>query len=425
VEEYTRAFERLVITCDHRESEHHTIIRYIGGLNESLRNIVELQHYTILDEVCSLAHKVELQKKAELKKEPPKPLTCRCPFNKASYRLPLKPQNPTSGPSNHKPNDPRPPLNLYEKRRCHKCHSFGHIALECSNRKVINLVEYQTLEEAKCGETGSDKEVHLMEAVKEHVEETDEGELLLLRRALNGHKGANHEEQRENIFHTRCTINGQVCSLIVDGGSCANVASTTLKEKLNLKPEPQPQPYFIQWLNQGKGLHVSHLCLISFSIGKSYYDELWCDIIPMDAYHILSRRPWLYDRKVMHDGFLNTYTLHKDGRKITLAPLAPRQITKPKTKETSKDGDVYLSFLEPTLQAEHHEYKPFKEMILLTPSQNDQIESPSHFLAIQLLRSFSMSSPMRFPLDFPQKEPYNTRLISFLEPSSLINLLIG
>lgn len=64
-----------------------------------------------------------------------------------------------------------------------------------------------------------------MEVMEEHVEEANDGELHVLRKALSGHKGANHEEQRENIFHTRCTFNGQVCSLIVDGGNCTNMAS--------------------------------------------------------------------------------------------------------------------------------------------------------------------------------------------------------
>jgi len=128
-------------------------------------------------------------------------------------------------------------------------------------------------------------------------------------------KDSNWEERRETIFHTRCTINGCVCSLIVNGGSCANVTSTTLVEKLQLKVEPHPHLYSIQWLNQGKGLQVSTRCLINFSIGKSYLDKLWRDIIPMDACHILLGRPWLYDWKVMHDGHLNMYTLHKNGRK--------------------------------------------------------------------------------------------------------------
>ena len=143
----------------------------------------------------------------------------------------------------------------------------------------------------------------------------------------------------------------------MDGGSCINVASTTLVDKLQLKAEPHPHPYYIQWLNQGKGLQVSSRCLVALSIRKSYVDKLWFDVLPMDAYHVLLGGPWLFDRRVIYDGYHNTYTLLKDGRKIALAPLTPHQISKPKPKEESKGGEILLSLLEPTLLATHHEYK--------------------------------------------------------------------
>jgi len=84
------------------------------------------------------------------------------------------------------------------------------------------------------------------------VEEADEVELLVLRRTLSSFKG-DKEEQRENIFHSRYTIQEKVCSLITDGGSCANVTSSNMVEKLNLQAMTHPHPYTIQWLNQGKG----------------------------------------------------------------------------------------------------------------------------------------------------------------------------
>jgi len=132
------------------------------------------------------------------------------------------------------------------------------------------------------------------EEQEEVVEEADEGELLVLRRTMSGLK-SEKEEQRENIFHSRCTVQGKVCSLIIDGGSCTNVASSSMVEKLSLQATAHPHPYTIQWLNQGKGLQVNSRCLISLSIGKNYQDELWCDIISMDACHMLLGRPWLFD----------------------------------------------------------------------------------------------------------------------------------
>jgi len=48
----------------------------------------------------------------------------------------------------------------------------------------------------------------------------------------------------------------------------------------------------------------------------------------MDACHILLGRPWLFDRKVMHNGYLNIYSFVKDDKKVTLAPLTPSQLQK-------------------------------------------------------------------------------------------------
>ena len=39
--------------------------------------------------------------------------------------------------------------------------------------------------------------------------------MLVLRRVLSGQKGGK-VEQRENIFHSRCMVQGKVCSMIID-----------------------------------------------------------------------------------------------------------------------------------------------------------------------------------------------------------------
>ena len=51
--------------------------------------------------------------------------------------------------------------------------------------------------------------------------------------------------QRENIFHTRCHIQNKVCSMIINGGSCANVTSDTIVKKLNLSCIKHPRPYIL------------------------------------------------------------------------------------------------------------------------------------------------------------------------------------
>ena len=62
------------------------------------------------------------------------------------------------------------------------------------------------------------------------------------------------------------------------GGSCTNVASTTLVEKLNLPTLKHPRLYKLQWLNDCGEVKVNKQVLVSFSIGK-YKDEVLCDVL--------------------------------------------------------------------------------------------------------------------------------------------------
>ena len=99
-------------------------------------------------------------------------------------------------------------------------------------------------EQEQEGELEGESEGNLEVRQEEVEEEANAGEILGLRRVLNGQKGAK-DEQREDIFHTRCTVQGKVCYLIIDGGSCANVVSLSMIEKLGLQATAHPHPYNI------------------------------------------------------------------------------------------------------------------------------------------------------------------------------------
>ncbi|XP_030963446.1 uncharacterized protein LOC115984553 [Quercus lobata] len=114
-------------------------------------------------------------------------------------------------------------------------------------------------------------------------------------------------------------------SLVASWGSCTNVASTTLVEKLNLPTLKHPRPHKLQLLHDYGEVKVNKQVLISFSIGR-YKDEVLCDVVPMHAGHILLGRPWQFDKKVNHDGFKNRHSFVKDNKTITLVPLTPRQV---------------------------------------------------------------------------------------------------
>jgi hypothetical protein len=65
--------------------------------------------------------------------------------------------------------------------------------------------------------------------------------------------------------------------------------------------------------------------LVEFKIG-GYNDKILCDVIPMDVCHLLLGRPWQYERNVIHDGRMNTYTLEKNGRAHMLLPIKDKEV---------------------------------------------------------------------------------------------------
>ncbi|XP_057988932.1 uncharacterized protein LOC131172007 [Hevea brasiliensis] len=158
----------------------------------------------------------------------------------------------------------------------------------------------------------------------EEVEYADVWEMLVVRRTLSA-VVTKKEEQRENIFYTGCTILNKVCNVIINGSSCTNVASIILVEKLNSSILVHPHPYKLQWLNDDGDVKVNKLVVVPFSIGK-YKDEVVCDIVPMNASHLLLGRPWQFYRRAVYDAFKNTYSFMKDGKRIVLTPLIPPMV---------------------------------------------------------------------------------------------------
>nr|GFB47885.1 reverse transcriptase domain-containing protein [Tanacetum cinerariifolium] len=134
----------------------------------------------------------------------------------------------------------------------------------------------------------------------------DRREALVIERVLNMDVSKSVDDNswlRNNSFRTKCTFKGKIYDMIIDGGSCENVVSTYMVEQLGMKTEDHPEPYQL----------------------TCYKDEVWCEVIPMDAAHILLGRHWQFDRTTKHDGFQNTYSFKKNGVNITLVPFDSRQ----------------------------------------------------------------------------------------------------
>jgi len=117
----------------------------------------------------------------------------------------------------------------------------------------------------------------------------------------------------------KCTSGDETVNVIVDGCSCENMVSEALVKKLGLRRYKVRTPYKMSWFKKGGEISVRHRCLVPIQL-KDYRDEVWCDVVPMDACHVLLGRPWQYDRQAIHESRQNTYTFVKSGRRHIFWP---------------------------------------------------------------------------------------------------------
>ncbi|KAK1618988.1 hypothetical protein QYE76_024505 [Lolium multiflorum] len=272
VDEYYMEMEMLMQRGRVRESLEMTMQRFLNGLKYDVKGIVRHYTYTNMNQLLHHAREAESQLAEEAKVKgratgagsftPCAPSTAPAPSTRcAPYSTP--PSKPVSNVSNAKKSESSSStsgssMSTARNRDmlCHTCGGKGHFKRDCPNRKVMIINEdneYETGDDVDPNAPDDDD----YDTDGEVAYPSDARTIVVSQRALNVLPSAS---TRCNLFQTKALVGpDKACKVIIDGGSCRNLASKELCTKLKLKYLPHPHPYYIQWLSDNGEMKESHV----------------------------------------------------------------------------------------------------------------------------------------------------------------------
>ncbi|XP_056847412.1 uncharacterized protein LOC108830965 [Raphanus sativus] len=263
VDEYATEFFKIMNRVEIRDTEQQLVMRFVGGLRQQIQATLNLFRPQTVSEAHQQAITVEAQTRSNYQ---PWSGNRQSRQNTTTSAVPSSSDNSTA-----KTEATNTPSDAQRQQRpggvrCFSCCELGHRVSSCPTRNPRGLL---------LDTSGRDVEAVYDDSGDEATEELEADEV----------------------------------------------------PKLSLSVEPHPSPYKLGWLHQGSELTITKRTLVKFSVGDVYKDEVYCDLVPMDACHLLLGRPWEFDRRVTHDGYLNTYTFRFNDRTITLKPMVPAMIS--------------------------------------------------------------------------------------------------
>lgn len=256
VEEYATDFFHMVARTTLVETEDQLVSRFIGGLRYQLQTAMQQFNPASVSEAHQRAVAMELQylsswgsnnSRSRTSTTQAGDTSTTSTTDKAASSRPSTTTNP--------PTDTRPPPRT-GALRCYTCGESGHRQTACpnQNRRGFLNQDVNFHEDPKYDTSDSDSQ---QETETEFIAGNTGAHTLVLR--LNCLLPRSTEESwlRTTLFRSTCTINGKICKLIIDSGSCTNVLSALAVKKLDLKSTPHPAPYKLSWLNKGVDITVS------------------------------------------------------------------------------------------------------------------------------------------------------------------------
>ena len=327
VDAYYKEMELLMIRTGTREDPEATMSRFFYGLNIEVQDRVEMVLYYNIQDLVHQAERAEQQIKRRQVTAPPPT------WRRSHTEVAGSSAQPTPSRSNNISLEaPKSGVSTAASSRssanieCFTCGGRGHMRRDCPNKKRVLLTQ-----DGYVSASDDDKVADSSREGSEEVEAVDaypsDAPLICTNLMVQRVTADRIEDsgQRWSIFQTQCTVKDTACKLIIDGGSYTNIVSKGLVDSLSLPTWKHPQPHCVEWLYNSGKLKVTHKVRLKFSVG-TYEDTVICDVLPMDACHLLLGRPWQFDRRSTHEGRSNVYSLWHKGKRHVLQPMLDKDI---------------------------------------------------------------------------------------------------
>ncbi|GKB51271.1 retrotransposon protein, putative, ty3-gypsy subclass [Tanacetum coccineum] len=340
VADYTGEFLRLQARCNLREMDEQSAARYISGLNSSIQERLSLTPIWSVDQAQNMAMKAERM------------------ASKTGFGF----RRSNMESSSNYGSQPNPSQSTIPSTT---------ITTSSSKASGSGMVKNKESQSVKSGNDGliSD-DVFQEEDELEYVEPLD--------------------GEAEQVTYV-------VQRTFIDGGSCENSVSKDLVKAFKLPTEPHPSPYQSGWIKKGPVLKVTEICKVPLAIGKHYNKLVTCDVVDMEACHVLLGRPWKHNvdathqdvmenaipvvvkpllaefSKIVADDTLNALpSLRNIQHQIDLIPGASLP-NLPHYKMSTKESDVLREKIEELLKKGHiqESISPCAVPALLTPKKYD------------------------------------------------------
>ena len=301
VEEYYQELQKGMICCGLIETDDAAMARFRGGLNREILDILDYKDYADITTLFEYACKAEREVQGRRSKTYTNSFAGRSPTSSAAPTLAAPsttgttPRERTAKPAAIPTTGAAPTTGRTRDIQCHRCKRFGHVIRDCPSKRTLLIRDNGEYSSASDSEEIQHTMLATDHAAKAdaHVnpEDADRYESLVALRVLSTQVAPPEKNQRHTLFHTKGVVQERSIRIIIDSGSCNNLASTVLVEKLSLPTRKHPNPYHIQWLNDGGKIRVTRSVRVPFSMGV-YSDYVDCDVIPMEACSLLLGRPW-------------------------------------------------------------------------------------------------------------------------------------